>query len=118
MVMQIHFATFRNINSSTFTSIGKDSGFDVIRHETNTDNLAYFLDDLNNSNLLPKTILYSLNSNAIKEMSVIAGSFRNVKIGPAWWFNDNLIGNKILSLREDETFFGTTEEFIKKVHHE
>ena len=94
MVMQIHFATFRNINSSTFTSIGKDSGFDVIRHETNTDNLAYFLDDLNNSNLLPKTILYSLNSNAIKEMSVIAGSFRNVKIGPAWWFNDNLIGNR------------------------
>lgn len=94
MVMQIHFATFRNINSSTFASIGKDSGFDVIRHETNTDNLAYFLDDLNNSNLLPKTILYSLNSNAIKEMSVIAGSFRNVKIGPAWWFNDNLIGNR------------------------
>lgn len=32
--------------------------------------------------------------------------------------HDNLIGNKILSLREDEAFFGTTEEFIKKVHHE
>lgn len=94
MVMQIHFATFRNINSNTFASIGKDSGFDVIRHETNTDNLAYFLDDLDKENLLPKTILYSLNSNAVKEMAVIAGSFRNVKIGPAWWFNDNLIGNR------------------------
>lgn len=32
--------------------------------------------------------------------------------------HDNLIGNKILSLREDETFFGKTEDFIKKVHHE
>lgn len=32
--------------------------------------------------------------------------------------HDNLIGNKILSLREDETFFGATEDFIKKVHHE
>ena len=32
--------------------------------------------------------------------------------------HDNLISNKILSLRENETFFGTTEEFIKKVHHE
>ena len=94
IVMQIHFATFRNINSNTFNSIGKDSGFDVIRHETNTDNLAYFLDDLNKTDSLPKTILYSLNSSAVKEMSVIAGSFRNVKIGPAWWFNDNLIGNK------------------------
>lgn len=32
--------------------------------------------------------------------------------------HDNLIGNKILSLREDEAFFGRTEDFIKKVHHE
>lgn len=32
--------------------------------------------------------------------------------------HDNLIGNKILSLREDEVFFGTTDEFVKKVHHE
>ena len=32
--------------------------------------------------------------------------------------HDNLIGNKILSLRENEIFLGTTEEFIKKVHHE
>ena len=32
--------------------------------------------------------------------------------------HDNLIGNKILSLREDDVFFGTTEEFVKKVHHE
>lgn len=94
MIMQIHFATFRNINSNEFNNIGKDSGFDVIRHETNTDNLAYFLNDLNSKNTLPKTILYSLNSNAIKEMAVIAGSFRNVKIGPAWWFNDSPIGNK------------------------
>jgi len=94
IVMQIHFATFRNINSKSLSSIGKDSGYDVIRHETNTDNLAYFLDDLNNNGSLPKTILYSLNSNAVKEMAVIAGSFKNVKIGPAWWFNDNLIGNR------------------------
>ena len=32
--------------------------------------------------------------------------------------HDNLIGNKILSLREDDVFFGTTDEFVKKVHHE
>lgn len=28
----------------------------------------------------------------------------------------NLIGNKILSLQEDEFFFGSTEEFVRKVH--
>lgn len=32
--------------------------------------------------------------------------------------HDNLIGNKILSLRENEVFFGTTEEFVRRVHHE
>ncbi len=94
IIMQIHFATFRNINERAFKTIGKDSGFDVIRHETNTDNLAYFLNDLDKNDSLPKTILYSLNSNAVKEMAVIAGSFKDVKLGPAWWFNDNLIGNR------------------------
>ncbi len=32
--------------------------------------------------------------------------------------HDNLIGNKILSLREEDIFFGSTKDFIKKVHHE
>ena len=32
--------------------------------------------------------------------------------------HDNLIGNKIISLHEDKVFFGTTEEFVRRVHHE
>ena len=32
--------------------------------------------------------------------------------------HDNLIGNKILSLRENDLFFGTTEEFVRRIHHE
>ncbi len=32
--------------------------------------------------------------------------------------HDNLLGNKILSLREDEIFYGTTEEFVRRIHHE
>ena len=32
--------------------------------------------------------------------------------------HDNLIGNKILSLREEKIFFGTKEEFIRRIHHE
>lgn len=30
----------------------------------------------------------------------------------------NLIGNKILSLREDKIFFGSTEDFVRSVHNE
>lgn len=32
--------------------------------------------------------------------------------------HDNLIGDKILSLRDKGYFFGTTKEFVRKVHHE
>ena len=32
--------------------------------------------------------------------------------------HDNLIGNKILSLRDGDYFFGSTTAFIRKVHHE
>lgn len=32
--------------------------------------------------------------------------------------HDNLIGNKILSLRQGDFFFGSTKDFIRKVHHE
>lgn len=30
----------------------------------------------------------------------------------------NLIGNKVLSLREDEIFFGSVDEFIRRVHND
>ena len=32
--------------------------------------------------------------------------------------HDNLIGNKILSLREDEVFFGTVDDFVRRVHND
>lgn len=32
--------------------------------------------------------------------------------------HDNLIGNKILSLREDDIFFGSVEEFVRRVHND
>ncbi|MDO5481333.1 MAG: ABC transporter ATP-binding protein, partial [Candidatus Saccharibacteria bacterium] len=32
--------------------------------------------------------------------------------------HDNLIGNKILSPGGDDYFFGTTEDYVRRVHHE
>lgn len=32
--------------------------------------------------------------------------------------HDNLIGNKILSIRENDIFYGSTEEFVRRIHHE
>ena len=32
--------------------------------------------------------------------------------------HDNLLGNKILSLRDEDIFYGSTEEFIRRIHHD
>lgn len=32
--------------------------------------------------------------------------------------HDNLIGNKILSLRDKDIFFGSVSEFVRRIHHE
>ena len=32
--------------------------------------------------------------------------------------HDNLLGNKIIHLGSDEVFYGTTEEFVRRVHHD
>ena len=32
--------------------------------------------------------------------------------------HDNLIGNKILSLRDKEFFFGSVDDFVRRIHHE
>lgn len=32
--------------------------------------------------------------------------------------HDNLLGNKILSLREDNIFFGPTDEFVRRIHND
>jgi len=32
--------------------------------------------------------------------------------------HDNLIGNKILSLRENDVFFGSVDEFVRRVHND
>lgn len=92
MTMQLHFSAVRNINKKMFAKIGPDSGYDVFRNETSGANLAAFLSGLNDENCLPKTVLYSLNPNVAKMLSAISGAFKNVLVGPAWWFNDTLEG--------------------------
>ena len=32
--------------------------------------------------------------------------------------HDNLLGNKILSLRDNDIFYGTTKDFIRRIHHD
>ncbi len=93
VVLQLHFGTFRNINTKAFGAIGKDSGFDVFRANIDTDALAHLLNKMNiKLGGLPKIILYSLNDECLRSVCAISGAFRNVLVGAAWWFNDTVQG--------------------------
>ena len=92
MVMQLHFATYRNVNTAMFARVGRDAGFDIMRGEVDTDRLVVFLDTLNQKGQLPKTVLYTLNPSCVPALCTLSGAFPNVRIGAAWWFNDTVEG--------------------------
>jgi glucuronate isomerase len=92
MVMQLHFATYRNVNTAMFGRVGRDAGFDIMRGEVDTDRLVVFLDTLNRGGNLPKTVLYTLNPACVPALCTLSGAFPNVRIGAAWWFNDTVEG--------------------------
>ena len=95
VVLQLHFGTFRNVNTAAFNEIGKDSGFDVFRANVDTDALARLLDKMYTKlGDLPKIILYPLNDICLRAVCAISGAFPNVIVGAAWWFNDTVSGIK------------------------
>ncbi len=96
--MQLHYGTRRDNNAKMFQAIGPDTGFDCINSINCSAELAAFLDALNQSDALPRTILYSLNPIDNAAIGTILGCFQDssaigkLQHGSAWWFNDNKTG--------------------------
>ena len=108
MVMQLHFATYRNVNTAMFGRVGRDAGFDIMRGEVDTDRLVVFLDTLNKAGKLPKTVLYTLNPACVPALCTLSGAFPNVRVGAAWWFNDSVEGiRRQLKLTAEYAVLGT-----------
>jgi glucuronate isomerase len=109
MVMQLHFATYRNVNTAMFGRVGRDAGFDIMRGEVDTDRLVVFLDTLNRGGNLPKTVLYTLNPACVPALCTLSGAFPNVRIGAAWWFNDTVEGiRRQIKLAAEYTALGVS----------
>lgn len=95
---QLHFGCKRDNNSTMFDKIGANTGFDCIRSDKDSGALADFLNALDITDELPRTILYSLDPNDNAAIGTIIGCFQNasavskIQHGSAWWFNDHLIG--------------------------
>lgn len=96
--MQLHIGALRNVNSRKFELLGPDSGFDGMNDIPVAEPLARFLDALESTGELPKTIIYNINPRDNAAVAAAAGCFQDgltpgkVQFGPAWWFNDTKDG--------------------------
>ncbi len=97
-VMQLHYGVKRDNNKRLFGAVGADAGVDCIDNYTPSAQLADFLNALDITKQLPKTIVYSLNPIDNAAIGSVIGCFQEgvcagkVQHGSAWWFNDHKIG--------------------------
>jgi len=96
--MQLHLSAVRNLNTAMFAKLGPDTGYDAVNDEQIAAKLAAFMNALQSENMLPKTILYSLNPNDLEVLGTVMGCFQDgsvpgkIQMGSAWWFNDHMEG--------------------------
>ena len=131
-VMQLHYGVKRNNNTRLFQAIGADTGYDCIGDQAPAGELADFLNALECTDELPKTILYSLNPNDNAAIETIMGCFQNsqavskLQHGSAWWFNDHRPGmeahlRSLASLGNLSGFVGMltdSRSFLSYTRHE
>ena len=97
-VQQFHLGPLRNNNTRLLKSIGVDAGFDSMGDFEQGKHLSRFLDKLDKTNSLTKTILYNLNPKDNDLFATMAGNFNDGSIagkmqyGAAWWFLDQKQG--------------------------
>lgn len=96
--MQLHFGAMRNNNSRMFNAVGRDTGFDSIGDGLVAEPLSRLLDSLDREEILPKTILYTLNPKDNYVLGTMIGNFQSgeipgkIQFGSGWWFNDQRDG--------------------------
>ena len=136
-VMQLHYGVKRDNSERVFRAIGPDAGIDCISNYTPSAQLADFLNALDVTDELPKTIVYSLNPVDNAAIGTIIGCFQNastvgkIQQGSAWWFNDHkpgmqeqmtslaslgLLGNFIGMLTDSRSFLSyTRHEYFRRI---
>ncbi|MDR0556737.1 MAG: glucuronate isomerase [Treponema sp.] len=106
MVMQLHIAAIRSVNSRMLKRLGPDTGYDAVHDRQVSANLAGLLDLMEQTSALPKTILYTLNPKDYYPLATIMGGFQDsfsksenregvrgkMQLGSAWWFCDHRNG--------------------------
>ena len=97
-VWQLHIGALRNNNTRMFNKLGPDTGFDSVNDFQIAEGLSRILDGLDKKDMLPKTILYTLNPKDNYVLGTMLGNFQGggvqgkIQFGSGWWFNDQRDG--------------------------
>jgi len=95
---QYHLGALRNNNSRAYKEIGPDTGYDSIGDFSQGRALSRFLNKLDSTDQLAKTIIYNLNPRDNELFAAMAGNFNDgtvagkIQFGSAWWFLDQKDG--------------------------
>jgi glucuronate isomerase len=97
-VQQYHVGALRNLSERSLKNLGPDTGFDAINDGLIAKPLSQLLDALDQTNELPKTILYTLNPRDFEVAITMMQAFQGggipgkIQFGSAWWFLDTIDG--------------------------
>ncbi len=97
-VQQFHVGALRNNSSRMLRELGPDTGFDSIGDFPQGKKMSQFFNYLDNSNELPKTIIYNVNPADNALFATMTGNFNDgsspgkMQYGSGWWFLDQKNG--------------------------
>lgn len=97
-VQQYHVGALRNNNSRKLAQLGPDTGWDSVGDFPQARQLSRFLNRLDQTDQLAKTIIYNLNPADNELFASMIGNFNDgsfpgkVQFGSGWWFQDQKDG--------------------------
>jgi glucuronate isomerase len=98
IAMELHINAMRNNSTKMLKNLGPDTGFDSVNDYNIALPLSKFLDSLEIEDILPKTILFTMNPKDNYVLGTMLGNFQSpetackVQFGAAWWTNDHIEG--------------------------
>lgn len=91
---QLHLGAMRSNNTRLHRQLGPDTGFDSIGDFPQARALSRYLDALDATGELPRTVLYNLNPADNYVFATMVGNFQDgsvpgkLQFGSGWWFLD------------------------------
>lgn len=95
---QYHVGALRNNSVRALKNVGADTGFDCVGDGAFAAKLAAILKTLDETDELPKTILYCVDPSENAVLSTLINCFQQegvsgkIQFGSGWWFNNHKFG--------------------------